>query len=116
MDNISIRCVAYFDQEENNWCAVALDLDIVTEGNSQEEVVDDLNKLIEAQISFAAAKGDISMIWRKAPQEYWDKYEEMRQRHMRELLGREKHVDDGFVSDRPFPDAAALELSRAAFV
>lgn len=115
MDSISIRCVAFFDPAEGNWCAVALDLDIVAEGKTQDEVVKDLNDLIEAQIGFALFKGDLSLIWRKAPPEYWEIYERLRQKHVRELAGQAIEGDEGSVSDLPFPDMAAIERNRVSF-
>lgn len=103
MDDISIRCVAFFDPDERNWQAVALDLDIVTEAASREEVIKELNNLIEVQIGFAASRGEIGSIWKEAPDEYWAKYHEARQIHAAAIYGQGTDSDNEAGFDIPFP-------------
>ena len=49
-----IRCLLFRSiDEDSNWSAVALELDIWGFGDSKEEAMADLDELIETQIEFA---------------------------------------------------------------
>lgn len=74
MELIETRCVAWFDEKENRWQAVALDMDIIAEGESASEAIAELNELIGIQVGFAVARDDLDCIWRSAPRDYWRRY------------------------------------------
>lgn len=109
MDNITIRCVVFKDPDETSWTAVALDLDIVTEADSRDAAMAELNELIEIQIGFAASRGEVSSIWKDAPDEYWAKYNEARRFHAAAIYGQGADSVDEAASDVPFPRPQSAE-------
>ena len=72
--NFSFRCIAY-QEKDDSFTGVCLDLDIVEEGHSSlEEAILSINEAIISHLQ-AAAKLNYpkELIDRSAPKEYWDK-------------------------------------------
>ncbi len=51
-----IRCLAFRSEEDDGWCAVALECDVWGFGSSKEEAMSDLDELLDTHIEFAISK------------------------------------------------------------
>jgi hypothetical protein len=71
--NIVIRVLLYEDGGE--WCAHALELDLVGYGKTIKRAMSQLSDLISAQISFARFKNDDSLLPFPAPKELFERWE-----------------------------------------
>jgi hypothetical protein len=63
-------------QEDGEWVALALEMDLRGYGDTWESALDELRDLVVTQISFAHFKGEVEMIWRSAEPEYWERFRE----------------------------------------
>jgi hypothetical protein len=66
---IDLRAVAY--QHGAWWIAHCLELDIVAEGRTPMEAIQDVMELSCTQIEAAVESGDIESVFRAAPSEIW---------------------------------------------
>lgn len=78
LEGIVINVLGFFDEAEGEWSAVALEMDIWGHGATRDEAFAELDELVEMQVSFAVGQDDLSLLYRPAPQEYWDKFREVR--------------------------------------
>ena len=58
--------------ENDKWCAVALEMDIWGFGNTIEEAMKDLDELVEIQIEFAIGKNKLSLLDHPADKKWFD--------------------------------------------
>jgi len=98
-------------KSEHGWEAHCLHMDIVTEAADENSVVNDICDLIVAQLKFARDTGDLTLAFRPAPAESWQKLATARPSgKTRELCleGRSEHVDaPTFAIQELVADAAA---------
>lgn len=66
---IPLRAVVYRHAEW--WIAHCLELDLVAEGKTAEQALDDLLDLCVTQLETALAHGDLAGAFRSAPPEIW---------------------------------------------
>jgi len=73
-----IEFIVYPDKKEKKYIGVCLTFDIVEEGNTEDEVKRSILEAAQLHL-MAVIKNNLSeaLLNRKAPQEYWDKYEEL---------------------------------------
>lgn len=83
----SFRCLA-FQEKDGTFTGVCLDLDIVEEKHQTlEEAVLSLNDAIEAHLKAAAEVGyPKELLYRPAPQKYWNKLAELGQKGQKPTL------------------------------
>ena len=63
-------------REEDQWCAIALEMSLRGYGPSFEDALNDLERAMEAQISFALQHGDAEQLFFPAEQHYFERYAE----------------------------------------
>lgn len=73
-------------QEEGEWVALALELDLRGYGKTFEKALGDLRNYIEMQISFALHKNDPDMIFHPAESVYYQLFAQVRADHLRALV------------------------------
>ena len=66
---VSSRVLVYQD-ETGDYVAQALEFDLIGSGDSPNKALKDLEHAVEAQVTFAVQKAQLSMIYFKAPAEY----------------------------------------------
>lgn len=71
---IAIRVLTYF--EDNAYFALAIDMDLLGCGETQESAINELNGAVEAQLAFAIQMHDPDLFFVKADQKWLDLYEE----------------------------------------
>ena len=70
--SIKLNVLVY--EEDNEWIAHCLQMDIVTTNTTKESVQDDIVDLIRAHLVFAIENNNIGNIFKSAPPEDWEKY------------------------------------------
>ena len=73
-------------QEEGEWVALALEMDLRGYGATFKEAFDDLNEIVTMQISFAQFKGQPELIWKPAEPVYWTLFEGARRDRLQEYV------------------------------
>lgn len=101
---MTINVLGY--QEDAEWVALALEMDLRGYGSTWEEALDDLRDLVFMQISFAHHKGQLEMIWKSAEESYWRQYREAQHDALRRLT--ENHPQAA-----PVSHAGGLEIPPA---
>ncbi len=94
-------------QEDAEWVALALEMDLRGDGRTWEEALDDLRDLVFMQISFAHHKGQPEMIWKSAEGSYWQRYREAQ----RDALVR--RLTEDHPQTAPVSHAGGLEIPAA---
>jgi hypothetical protein len=117
-DGDAARTRAYYDvtlnvlglRTDNEWSAVALEMDLWGQGGTFEEAIEDLWDLIRVQIGFAHSKGQPEMIWRPAEPVWFQRFADVRRERM-EALVREQilAVSDYEIAGLPLPPAEVVE-------
>ena len=72
-------------EEEDQWVAIALEMDLRGYGTTFEEALAELEELVEMQISFSHFKRDPDLIFHPAEPTYWRLYAQVNQYHLRAL-------------------------------
>ncbi|HXO20635.1 MAG TPA: hypothetical protein VOA87_12010 [Thermoanaerobaculia bacterium] len=70
-------------QEDEQWVALALEMDLRGYGQTFEEAVDDLRDLVILQIRFALFKDQPEMVWRPAEPVWFQLFAELRSTRLR---------------------------------
>ena len=73
-----LRVLGYRDEDEKNWIAHCLELDLVGEARTFRVACAHLADLIEMQVSFAVFKGNPKLLYREAPHEYFRIFESVK--------------------------------------
>ena len=82
-NTISLSVLGY--REENDWVALALEMDLRGYGATIDEALTELAELVVMQMSFARFKGQPEMISKPAESIYWRLFETAMQDHLRDL-------------------------------
>lgn len=103
-------------KEDGEWVALALEMDLRGYGATWEEAVDDLRDVVLMQIRFAHSKGQVDMIWRRADEEHWNRFAEVRREKLMRAIAdgverEETHHAGGMV----LPPAYVVEAMRGHF-
>ena len=89
--------------ENGEWAAVALELDIWGFGDTKEESVEMLLDAVAAQLSFAEYKDNPDLLFNPAPVEYFNLFAEVRSESLKAKLAHTDPDDRYFASGAPFP-------------
>jgi len=85
--DLGIRVLIY--QEGGEWCAHALELDLLGCGKSEREAKKNLLEAIGTQLSFSRFENNEGLLPSKAPQQYFDRWEK----------AQEAQIKNKFTSD-----------------
>ena len=77
----SIKLNVLIYEEDGEWIAHCLQMDIVAANNNIDSVQDDIVDLIKAHVIFAFENDNIGNIFRSAPPEEWTKYLQSKNPH-----------------------------------
>ncbi len=102
---LTINVLGYV--EDGDWVAHALEMDIVAVGDTFEEACEELNELIDMQLSFAALKQDPSLVSHPAPIEYWNILNDLKRQRLDALIAgkQSRERDDYRLGGLPWPQA-----------
>jgi len=71
--NVSISANVIIEKEEDLYIAHCLEFDIVADGRTEKEAMNNIFESIVNHIDFCLAMGNIDKIENPAPKKYWDK-------------------------------------------
>lgn len=73
-------------REDDEWVALALEMDLRGYGATWDEALQDLRDLVLMQIGFAHFKGQLDMIWKSAEKKYWDRFRRVQRSRLMEAI------------------------------
>ena len=82
--NLALNILGY--QEEGEWVALALEMDLRGYGPTFDDSLDELGELVAMQLSFAQTKAQPELIWKPAEPVYWRLFEDARRDRLREFV------------------------------
>lgn len=81
--DLTINVLGY--REEDEWVALALEMDLRGYGESFDAALEDLKDLVRMQISFAVQKGQPEMIQKPAEPIWYERFASLRAERLRHL-------------------------------
>ena len=89
-------------EEDDSWCAIALDMSLRGYGSTFEGALEALDEAIDAQVSFAIQHGTLDSIFIPADAHYVEIYSDIRRKALIDhLTGHETRRGNYAVSDLP---------------
>lgn len=96
-------------QEEKEWVALALEMDLRGYGDTFDEALEDLSDLVLMQISFARFKGEPSLIWKPAEPVWFELFAQVRQEYLTAAVADTEEVDPMYsIAGLPIPPAHVI--------
>ena len=104
-------------REEDEWVALALEMDLRGYGETFEDAFKELEELVGMQIGFSRFKGQPELIWKAAEPIWFERFAEVRREYL-EALVRDSEVTEPeySIAGLPIPSAQVLEGFRSSFV
>lgn len=103
-------------QEDGEWCALALEMDLRGYGRTFDEALEDLHDAMTMQISFAQFKGETDMIFHPAEPMYFSLFAQVRNDHIVALARNCPTVESEYtVAGMPIPPAHVIAARRNNF-
>ena len=78
------------DKRHKAFIANCLDMDIVAQGKTRVEAIEELKALVETQLVYCLENDMLETVFRPAPKEYWDKFYANQQKDMISQLSSHK--------------------------
>jgi len=108
---IALNVLGYKDKEENEWVALALEMDLRGYGSTWEEALSELNDLVFAQIHFAHFKRRPEMIFRPADPVWFHLFADSRRAKLESEQGKSDYLTGGL----SIPDPHVIAQSQGDF-
>lgn len=103
-------------QEDGEWCALALEMDLRGYGQTFDEALEDLHDAMTMQIGFAQYKGETDMIFHPAEPMYFSLFAQVRNDHITALAGNRPATESEYaVAGMPLPPAHMIAARRGNF-
>ncbi len=102
-------------QEEGEWVALALEMDLRGFGKTFEDAFDQLMSSVEAQLSFALYKHEPGLIWHPAEKKYFELFDRVRKRRFSKRFMGEEGEDDEYEVRVQFPDPQVIAQKAASY-
>lgn len=104
-------------QEDGEWVALALEMDLRGYGKSWEEALSDLRELVFMQISFAVSKGQPEMIWKEAEGLFWERFRKVKRERFAQSIAKtvteSRHAGGMFIPEPHVIAAQQDHFTRA---
>lgn len=114
MDSINISVLGH--QQKDGWEVIALEMDLVTHGETFDEAIANLKSLIESQLSFASYINQPEMAFKGAPIEYFSLYAQIKHDLMRRAVSNSLEESPEYVvSGIPMPPAHVIAEMTNSF-
>ncbi len=78
------------DKRRKAFIAHCLDMDIVAQGKTRVDAIEELKALVETQLEYCLENDMLETVFRPAPKKYWDKFYANQQRDMISQLSSHK--------------------------
>ena len=102
--------------EDDEWCALALEMDLRGYGQTFDEALEDLSESMTMQIGFAHFKGRMGMIFHPADPVYFSLFAQFRNDRIMALAGGDSVEQDGYTAvGLPLPPAHVIAAQKDNF-
>lgn len=102
--------------EDDEWCALALEMDLRGYGQTFEEALEDLNESMTMQISFAHFKGQTDMILHPADPVYFSLFAQVRNDRIMAPARDDSMAQSEYAAvGLPFPPAHVIAARKNDF-
>lgn len=102
-------------QEEGEWVALALEMDLRGYGKTFEDALRELQDLVEAQIAFALFKGRPEMAWKPAEPVYWQLFAQVREDRFLHLADETRRHLEYRVAGMPIPPPHVIQTLKGGW-
>jgi hypothetical protein len=114
LSSIPFNVLGY--QEEGEWVALALEMDLRGYGQTFEQALAELADLMAMQIGFAQFKGQPELVWKPAEPVWFQLFADTRRQHLEALLRERKLTSSEYqVAALQIPPAALLASIKSGF-
>ncbi|HEV2851194.1 MAG TPA: hypothetical protein VHC97_00165 [Thermoanaerobaculia bacterium] len=103
-------------QEESEWVALALEMDIRGYGDTFAAALKEVYDLVLTQLSFAQFKGQPELIWNPAEPIWFERFNEAKQEHLTAWLQDRKPDPAYNLASLPLPSTLVLKQLGSKFV
>ncbi len=105
---VTLNVLGY--QEDGEWVALALEMDLRGYGDTFEEAQKDLSDLVGMQISFARFKREPSLIWKPAEAVWFELFAQVRQAYLAAAISdtEEEAEPEYGIAGLPIPPAHVI--------
>ncbi len=105
---ITLNVLGY--QEEEEWVALALEMDLRGYGETFDQALSDLADLVHMQISFSRVKGQPELIWRAADPIWFERFAEVRRDFLEALVREAELIEPEYnIAGLPIPPAHMIQ-------
>jgi len=104
---ISFQVLGY--REDDEWIALALEMDLRGYGATFEEAMGELEGLVDAQVTFALQQRRPEMIWKNAEPQWFTLFLDARRRRVANLLGAAPIQPDYIAADVSVPPGHVIQ-------
>jgi hypothetical protein len=112
---VTLNVLGY--QEEGEWVALALEMDLRGYGETFEKAIAELADLVQMQISFSRFKGQPELMWKAAEPIWFERFAEVRREYLEALVRQVEVIDSEYsIAGLPIPPAHVIEGLKASFV
>lgn len=112
---ITLNVLGY--QDEGEWVALALEMDLRGYGETFDEAYADLADLVQMQITFSRAKGQPELIWKAAEPIWFERFADVRREYLEALVREAEMVEPEYsIAGLPIPPAQVIDSLRGSFV
>jgi len=111
---IKLRVLGY--QEDGEWVALALEMDLRGYGETFQGALVELRDLVATQLSFADFKSQPELIWKDAAPVYFTLYEKASSERLHALARHVQPSDlDTELAEMPLPDPQVIAAMKSSF-
>ena len=112
--SVTVSVLGYHEDDE--WCALALEMDLRGYGQTFREALEDLRESMTMQIGFAHFKDELDMIFHPAEPIYFSLYAQVRNDHLTALAKKGSVAESEYaVAGIPIPPPQLIAAEKAGF-
>lgn len=94
LSRVALNVLGY--QEEGEWVALALEMDLRGYGQTFVEALEELRDLVSTQIRFAQFKGQPDLVWRTAEPVWFERFADVRRERLHALVQERTPSDPSY--------------------
>lgn len=100
---LSLRVLGY-QEDDGDWAAHCLEMDLVGYGKTFEAAYKALEELIEMQIDFAVSMNQPTLLYHPAPPDIFRTFDQLFTNHLQHFAGKKQETDKGHrIANLPLP-------------
>jgi hypothetical protein len=92
---VALNVLGYREDDED-WVALALEMDLRGFGGSFGEALEELKDLVATQIRFAQFKGQPELVWKPAEAIWFERFADVRREHLNALVLHREPADPSY--------------------